>query len=104
MLCTDKVAQPGNGSAGSAEIPELPFAIERDSVPIDMIVNMGLISMSTNKESVFPFEKAGGKIIADLVCFLRRNLSRLKRLADLINKHIVLFVFAGKVSILSFRY
>jgi len=37
MLGTDKVAQPCNSSARSAEIPKLPFAVERDGVPINMV-------------------------------------------------------------------
>ena len=86
----------------SAEISELSFAIKGDGVPIDMIVNMSFIGMSANKESVFSFEKARSEIIADLVCFLRRNFSGFERLAYLVNEYIVLFVFSGKVLVLPF--
>jgi len=68
----------------------------------DMIVDMSFVGMSADKESVFSFEKAGGKIIADLVCFLRRDLARFERLANLVNEHIILFVLAGKGFVLPF--
>ena len=67
-----------------------------------MVVNMSFVCMRTNKESVFAFEKAGSKIISDLVCFLRRNFTGFERLAHLINEHIVLFFFSGKVFVLPF--
>ena len=85
-----------------AEISEFLFAIKRDCVPIDVIVYMGFIGMSANKESVFSFEKARSKIIADLICFLRCNFTGFERLANLVNKHIVLFLFACKMLILPF--
>ena len=102
MLSTDKITQSCNGSGGSVEVSELPFAVKCNGVPIDVIVNMGFIGMSANKESVFSFEKAGGEIISDLICFLRCYFPRLERLAYLINEHIVLFLFAGIELVLPF--
>lgn len=61
MLGTDKVAQPCNSSARSAEIPKLPFAVERDGVPINMIVDMGFVGMSANKKACLPFRKREAK-------------------------------------------
>lgn len=78
MLSTDKIAQSCNGYAGPAEVSELPFAVKRNSVPIDMIVNVSFIGMGADKESVFPFQKAGGEVIADLICFLRCDFPGLK--------------------------
>ena len=102
MFRTDKVTQPCHGSVRSAEVSELLCAIKRDGVPIDMIVDVGFVGMSADKESVFSFEKAGGEIIADLVCFLRRDFARFERLANLVNEHIILFVLAGKGFVLTF--
>ena len=84
------------------EISELPFAIKRNGVPIDVIVNVGFISMGANKESVFSFEKARSEVIADLICFLRRYFAGLKGLTHLVNKHITLFVLSGKGFVLPF--
>jgi len=65
---------------------------------------MGFVCMSANKKSVFSFEKARSKIIADLVCFFRCHFPRLEGLAYLVNEHIVLFLFAGKMLVLPFRH
>ena len=102
MLGTNEVAEPCHGFAGPAEIPELPLAIKRDGVPIDVIVDMGFIGMGADKESVFAFEKTGSKIVADLICFLWRYFPWLKRLAHLVNEYIVLFFLSGDVLILPF--
>ena len=86
----------------SAKISELPFPVKRDGVPVNVIMNMGFIGMSTNKESVFTFEKTRGEIIPDLVCLLQCNLSGFERLAYLVNKYIVLFFFSGIGFVLPF--
>ena len=36
----------------SAKIPKLLFPVKRDSVPVNVIMNMGFIGMSTNKEAL----------------------------------------------------
>lgn len=87
-----------------AEISEFLFAVQRDGVPINMIMDMRFICVRTNKESVFAFEKARGEIITDLVCLLRCHFPRLEGLAYLVNEHIVLFFLAGKMLILPFRH
>lgn len=63
---------------------------------------MGFVYVRANDKSVFPFEKAGGEIIADLICFFRRNFTGLKGLANLIGDHIVLFFLTGDMLILPF--
>ena len=84
------------------EISELPLTIKCNSVPIDVIVNVGFISMGAKKESVFSFEKARGEVIADLICFLRRYFAGLKGLTNLVNKHVALFILSGKCFVLPF--
>ena len=102
MLRADQVAEPSHSSMGSVKIPKLPFAIQRDGVPIDVIVDMSFVGVGADKESVFAFEKTGSEIVADLIGFLRRNFARFERLAYLVNQHIVLFVSANEVAILPF--
>lgn len=85
-----------------AEISEFLFTIERDGVPINVVVYMGFVRMSANKESVFTFEKTRSEIITNLICFLRCHFPRLEGLANLINKHIILFIFARKMLVLPF--
>ena len=102
MLGTYKVAQPCNRFAGPAKVSEFPCAVKRGRVPYNVIVNMGFVYVRANDKSVFSFEKAGGEIIADLICFFRRNFTGLKGLANLIGDHIVLFFLTGDMLILTF--
>ena len=67
-----------------------------------MIMNVRFINVRTNNKSVFSFEKARSKIIANLICFFRCDFSRFERLANLIGDYIVLFVFSGEELILPF--
>ena len=85
MLGADKVAQPCYGFTGISEIAEFMFAVKRRGVPINVIMDMGFVGVRANIESVFTFQKSRGEVISDLICFLRRHFSRLKRLTDLIN-------------------
>ena len=58
MLNADQVTQPSNSSAGATEISELPLAVECGRVPDDVIMNMLLIGVSADDESVFAFQKS----------------------------------------------
>ena len=71
MLGADQIAEPRYSFTGVSEIAKLPFAVKRGRVPNDVIVDVSFISMGTNNKSVFTFEKARCKIIADLICFFR---------------------------------
>ena len=58
----------------------------------DVRMDVVFVYMSTDKKCVFSFQKPFGQLIPDPVGFLRRDLTRLERLADLIGDHIaVLF-------------
>ena len=54
--------------------------IQIDRIENDMIVDMGLVGMCANNESIFTFCKAHGKLTPEAICFLRRDLSRNKSL------------------------
>ena len=58
--------------------------------------------MCCHDESVIAFQKPLGKFVTDAVCFFRRDLTGLKRLAYLIGNHIVLLRSAGVRVILTF--
>ena len=102
MLGADKVTQSCYGFTGISEISEFVFAVKRRSVPINVIMNMGFVRVSTNIKSVFTFQKSRGEVISDLIRFLRCHLSRLKGLADLVNQYFVLFLFPGVMLVLPF--
>ena len=102
MFGADKVTQPCYGFTGISEIAEFVFAVKRRSVPINVIMDMGFVRVSTNIKSVFTFQKSRGKVISNLIRFLRCHLSRLKGLTDLVNQYFVLFLFSGEMLVLPF--
>ena len=65
-----------------------------------MIVDMRFVRMGANEKSVITLQETFRKFIADTVRFLRRNLSRLKRLPKLIRNHFVFLSTAGVHKIL----
>ena len=61
----------------------LPGAIIGRGIVIDVVVDMALVNVGTDKELVFALRPAHSGFIADPVSFLRGYLSRLERLAYL---------------------
>ena len=61
----------------------LPGAIVSRGIVIDMVVDMALINVSTDKELVFALRPTHSGFVADPVGFLRGDFSRLERLAYL---------------------
>lgn len=60
------------------------------------------IRMGCYDKCMTSFYKTHCQFIADLIRFLRRDLSRLERLSDLIGNHILLLLSSGNMKILSF--
>ena len=54
-----------------------------------MIMNVVFVNVGADDESVAPVRKAFGKLTADPVCFLRRDLAGDKGLSEMIGDHIV---------------
>ena len=50
---------------------------------------MPTIGMCRHNESVFSMKKTLSQLIANLICFLSRNFTWLKRLPELIRNHFV---------------
>lgn len=55
----------------------------------ECIVDMGLVNVGTNDKGVFALGEALGKLHAQPVRFLRRDLPRAERLADMVGDHII---------------
>ena len=53
-----------------------------------MVVDMRPVGVGGNDKGVFTLQKSLGKLVADAVCFFRRDLPRLERLSHLIGDHI----------------
>ena len=54
-----------------------------------MIVNMVLVDVSANNKGIVTLCQLHGKLITDLICFFRRNLTWQERLTKMIADHIV---------------
>ena len=63
-------------------------------------MNMLPIRMSRNDEGMLSVKKALRQLIADLICFLRRYPSWLKRLPELIGNHFIFLSIASVHKIL----
>ena len=59
-----------------------------------MRVNMFLVHMSADDESVFSLRQRHRQLIADFVCQLRRDLSRLERLPQVLGDYILFLLVA----------
>ena len=80
---TYPVGEPPKCKAGADEIMVLPGAIMGRGIVIDVVVDMALVDVGTDKELILALRPAHSSFIADPVGFLRGYLSRLERLAYL---------------------
>ena len=68
-----------------------------------MVVDVRLVDVGADDESVLAFGKAPGQLHAQPVCFLRRNLARHKGLPQVVGNHVILAAHpagAGDVGLL----
>ena len=85
---TYTVGEPTQGAGRAPEILVFPGAVQRGGVVINVIMNVRPVGVGGNEKGVFPLRPAHGRLIAHAVCLLRRNLSRLEGLPDLITQHV----------------
>ena len=100
MLQADHIAQSLNGQTGEEEVVELPGGIQGGGVIDNVVMNVSLVDVGCHNEGVFALRPSYGGFIANLIGFLRCDLTGLKGLADLIGDHIVALLSAGDVLIL----
>ena len=62
---------------------KFPGAVKGRCIKINVIVDMGLIGMRTDKELMLSLCPAHRRFITDTICFFRRNLPGQERLPDL---------------------
>ena len=89
VLNADGVAQSTDGFCAAPKVAELPVTVQVDRTPNDMIMDMGLVNVGTNDKGVFALGEPLGKLHAQPVRFLRRDLPRAERLADMVGDHII---------------
>ena len=66
-----------------------------------MVVDVLLVGVGTDDKGMVALREAPGKFIAELVGFLRCDLTRLERLANLIRNHIAGLLPAGELAVLT---
>ena len=62
---------------------EFPGTVLGGGVAINVVVNVALVNVGTDKELILALCPAHGRFIADFVCLLRRDLAGRERLPDL---------------------
>ena len=82
------VREPPHRTARADEVPELPGAVQRGRVIINVIMDVCLVRVSGNEKGILALCPAHRRFIADAVGLLRRDLPGFERLADLIAQHI----------------
>ena len=78
------VREPPHRTPRADEVPEFPGAVQRGRVVINVIMDVRLVRVGCNEKGVLALCPAHRRFIADTVCLLRRDLTGLERLADLI--------------------
>ena len=103
MFQADQIAQPLYCKGGKPEIFELPGPIQGSGIINNVIVDVRPVSVGSNDKSVLALQKTLGKLVADAVGFLRRDLPRLERLPHLIGDHIAFLAAPGGLLVQPFR-
>ena len=83
------ITQPPHGASAAPKVAELAGAVQRGGVPNDVIMDVRTIYVGADDKGMIVLGKASGKLHADAVGLLRRDLSRHKRLPDMVGDHIV---------------
>ena len=82
------VREPPHRTARADKVPELPGAVQRGRVVINVIVDVCLVCVGGNEKGILPLCPAHRRFIADAIGLLRRDLPGLEGLANLIAQHI----------------
>ena len=97
------IAESSDRSAGAEEVAEFALMVQRDGIPNDVIMNVRLVGMGADDEGIPALQKAAGQLVADPVSLLRRDLSRLEGLPDLVGDHVAFLLSSGKDTVLPLR-
>lgn len=89
VLDADGVAQAMDGAGAAPKVAELAVALQRGGVPDNMVVDVGLVNVGADDESVLALGEAPGQLHAQPVGFLRRDLARHKGLPQVVGDHVV---------------
>ena len=90
VLDADGITQTANSAGATPEIAKLTVTLQRGRVPYNMIVDVRLVDVGADDESVLAFGKAPGQLHAQPVGFFRCDLARHKGLPQVIGNHVIL--------------
>lgn len=95
VLQADQIAQPLHRKGGEPEVAELLSTVQGGGIINNVVVDVRPVGVGSNDKSVLALQKTLGKLVADAVGFLRRDLPRLERLPHLISDHIAFLAAPG---------
>ena len=101
VLGADQVGQSADSAVAADEVLKLPRTVQRRGVPVDVVVDVLFVGVGTDDKGMVALREAPGKFIAEPVGFLRSDLTRLARLANLIRDHIAGLLPAGELAVLT---
>ena len=99
-LLTNRIAELRQILAAAFHIPIFALAVQRRGTKHNMIVHMLLVGVCRNDVGKLIVGQPGRQLFSDLVCFLRRDLSRLEGLPDMIDQNFIFDFPSGIVDIL----
>ena len=85
----DGIAQTVDSAGAAPKVAELAVTLQRGGVPYNMVVDVSLVNVGADDESVLVLGKSPGQLYAQPVGFLRRDLARHKGLPQVVGNHIV---------------
>ena len=68
----------------------------------DVIMNVRLVCMSCNDKGILPLCETHSELLANLICFLRSDLTWFEGLPDLVGDHIAFLLSADRLLVLPF--
>lgn len=89
VLDADGIAQAMDSAGAAPKVAELAVTLQRGGVPYNMVVDVSLVDVCADDESVPALGEAPGQLHAQAVGFLRRDLARHKGLPQMVGDHIV---------------
>ena len=90
ILDADGIAQTVDSASAAPKVAELAVTLQRGGVPYNMVVDVSLVDVGTDDESVLAFGKTPGQLHAQPVGFFRRDLARHKGLPQVVGDHVIL--------------
>ena len=87
MLYANEVREPAHGASRAEKVTELRRTVDGGGIENNVVMYVLPVRVGANNVGVLALEEALGQLAPYDVCFLRRNLTRLERLAYVVGNH-----------------